>query len=170
LHELGACAESIGVGPTVTLTGLGAHTITLIVNDGIEDSLPDEVIITLVDLGVPEITCPGDMVTEATVKLKVDDRTEHIVGEGDGPANALDAALRKSLENFYPSIKEVHLIDYKVRVVNARAGTAARVRVIIESRDKNSIWGTVGVSENIIEASWQALVDSVEYKLQKDAK
>jgi 2-isopropylmalate synthase len=78
--------------------------------------------------------------------------------------------LRKSLENFYPSIEEVHLIDYKVRVVNARAGTAARVRVIIESRDKSSMWGTVGVSENIIEASWQALVDSVEYKLQKDAK
>ena len=111
----------------------------------------------------------GDIVTEATVKLKVGDRTEHVVGEGDGPVNALDAALRKSLENFYPIIREVHLIDYKVRVVNAGAGTAARVRVIIESRDKHSIWGTVGVSENIIEASWQALVDSVEYKLQKDA-
>jgi len=112
----------------------------------------------------------GNNVTEATVKLKVGDKTEHVVGEGDGPVNALDAALRKSLENFYPGINEVHLFDYKVRVVNARAGTAARVRVIIESRDKNSIWGTVGVSENIIEASWQALVDSVEYKLQKDAK
>ncbi len=111
----------------------------------------------------------GNNVTEATVKLRVGDKTEHVVGEGDGPVNALDAALRKSLENFYPGIKEVHLIDYKVRVVNARAGTAARVRVIIESRDKNSIWGTVGVSENIIEASWQALVDSVEFKLQKDA-
>ena len=110
----------------------------------------------------------GDIVTEATVKLRVGDKTEHVVGEGDGPVNALDAALRKSLENFYPSIRDVHLIDYKVRVVNARAGTAARVRVIIESRDKNSMWGTVGVSENIIEASWQALVDSVEYKLQKD--
>jgi 2-isopropylmalate synthase len=95
---------------------------------------------------------------------------EHVVGEGDGPVNALDAALRKSLENFYPAIREIHLIDYKVRVVNAKAGTAARVRVIIESRDKHSIWGTVGCSENIIEASWQALVDSVEYKLQKDAK
>lgn len=109
----------------------------------------------------------GDIVTEATVKLRVGDKTEHVVGEGDGPVNALDAALRKSLENFYPSIKDVHLIDYKVRVVNAGAGTAARVRVIIESRDKNSMWGTVGVSENIIEASWQALVDSVEYKLHK---
>jgi len=110
----------------------------------------------------------GDLVTEATVKLRVGDVTEHVVGEGDGPVNALDAALRRSLENFYPSIKDVCLIDYKVRVVNARAGTAARVRVIVKSQDKESIWGTVGVSENIIEASWQALVDSVEYKLQKD--
>jgi len=112
----------------------------------------------------------GDMVTEATVKLKVDGITEHVVGEGNGPVNALNAALRKSLERFYPAIRDVHLIDYKVRVVNARAGTAARVRVIIESRDKTSIWGTVGVSENIIEASWEALVDSVEYKLQKDTQ
>jgi len=110
----------------------------------------------------------GEMFNEATIKLKVGDKVEHVVGEGDGPVNALDAALRKSLENLYPAIKEMHLIDYKVRVVNARAGTAARVRVIIESRDKTSIWGTVGVSENIIEASWLALVDSVEYKLQKD--
>jgi len=112
----------------------------------------------------------GDLVTEATVKLKVGDKVEHLVGEGDGPVNALDAALRKSLEIFYPGIKDVHLIDYKVRVVNAREGTAARVRVIIESRDKTDIWGTVGCSENIIEASWQALADSVEYKLQKDRK
>jgi 2-isopropylmalate synthase len=109
----------------------------------------------------------GEIVTEATVKLKVGDETEHVVGEGDGPVNALDAALRRSLERFYPSIKEVRLIDYKVRVVNAREGTAARVRVMIESRDKHSMWGTVGVSENIIEASWLALQDSVEYKLQQ---
>jgi len=109
----------------------------------------------------------GEIVTEATVKLKVGNEVEHVVGEGDGPVNALDAALRKSLENFYPCIREMHLIDYKVRVVNARAGTAARVRVVIESRDKHSIWGTVGVSENIIEASWLALVDSVEYKIHR---
>jgi len=109
----------------------------------------------------------GELVTEATVKLKVGDDVEHVVGEGDGPVNALDAALRKSLEAFYPGIREMHLIDYKVRVVNAREGTAARVRVVIESRDKQSIWGTVGVSENVIEASWLALVDSVEYKLQQ---
>lgn len=112
----------------------------------------------------------GDLVTEATVKLKVGDKVEHVVGEGDGPVNALDAALRKSLEIFFPNIKEVHLFDYKVRVVNAGAGTAACVRVIIESRDKTDMWGTVGCSENIIEASWQALVDSVEYKLQKDKR
>ncbi len=109
----------------------------------------------------------GEILTESTVKLKVGDEVEHVVAEGDGPVNALDAALRKSLENFYPCIREMHLIDYKVRVVNARAGTAARVRVVIESRDKQSLWGTVGVSENIIEASWQALVDSVEYKIHR---
>jgi 2-isopropylmalate synthase len=107
-----------------------------------------------------------ESVTEATVKLRVDGKSEYVAGEGDGPVNALDAALRKALEPFYPQIKDVHLYDYKVRVVNALAGTAARVRVIIESRDKDSTWGTVGVSENIIEASWIALVDSVEYKLQ----
>jgi 2-isopropylmalate synthase len=112
----------------------------------------------------------GEIVTEATVKLKVGNEIQHVVGEGDGPVNALDAALRQSLEHFYPEIREVHLIDYKVRVVNAKAGTAARVRVIIESRDKSSIWGTVGVSENIIEASWLALADSMEYKLQKKDK
>ena len=110
----------------------------------------------------------GQIITEATVKLTVDGVTEHVVSEGDGPVNAFDGALRKSLERFYPEIKDMHLIDYKVRVVNARAGTAARVRVIIESRDHDSLWGTVGVSENLIDASWKALVDSVEYKLLKD--
>ncbi|HSW00917.1 MAG TPA: citramalate synthase [Sedimentisphaerales bacterium] len=111
----------------------------------------------------------GEIVTEATVKLKVGDLFEHVVGEGDGPVNALDAALRKSLESFYPCLREMRLIDYKVRVVNGKAGTAARVRVVIESRDKQSLWGTVGVSENVIEASWLALVDSVEYKIHRSA-
>ncbi|HOQ04869.1 MAG TPA: citramalate synthase [Anaerohalosphaeraceae bacterium] len=111
----------------------------------------------------------GAMVTEATVKLQVDGKVEHVVAEGDGPVNALDNALRKALERFYPSLREMSLVDYKVRVVNAKAGTAARVRVVIESRDRADLWGTVGVSENIIEASWLALVDSVEYKLLKDA-
>ena len=110
----------------------------------------------------------GQIVTEATVKLQVDGKTEHVVSEGDGPVNALDGALRKALEPSYPSLKEMNLIDYKVRVVNAREGTAAKVRVVIESRDAEDMWGTVGVSENIVEASWHALVDSIEYKLLKD--
>jgi len=109
-------------------------------------------------------------VTEATVKVRVGDRIEHTVCEGDGPVNALDGALRKALVGTYPRLSEMQLVDYKVRVVNARAGTAARVRVVIESRDGTDIWGTVGVSENVIEASWLALADSVEYKLFKDAE
>jgi 2-isopropylmalate synthase len=111
----------------------------------------------------------GRMVIEATVKLMVDGVTEHVVAEGDGPVNALDKALRKALDRFYPDIRDMHLIDYKVRVVNAKDGTAARVRVVIESRDKEAVWGTVGVSENVIDASWKALVDSVDYKILKDA-
>jgi len=112
----------------------------------------------------------GKMVSQAAVKLIVNGHTEHAVSEGDGPVDALYGSLCKSLERFYPNIREMHLIDYKVRIVNPAAGTAAITRVIIETRDKDAIWGTVGVSENIIEASWQALVDSVEYKLIKDGK
>lgn len=108
--------------------------------------------------------------TEATVKLRVNGQIQHVVSEGDGPINALDAALRKALEPFYPNLKDMKLIDYKVRVVNARAATAAKVRVVIESSDAGGLWGTVGVSENIVEASWHALVDSVEYKLLRDAE
>jgi 2-isopropylmalate synthase len=110
------------------------------------------------------------MSTEATVKLKVDGVLEHTVSEGDGPVNALDGALRKALERHYPRLKEMNLADYKVRVINARAGTAARVRVVIESKDQDNVWGTVGVSENVIEASWLALLDAFEYKLAKDAR
>jgi 2-isopropylmalate synthase len=111
---------------------------------------------------------PGNTKTEATVKLRVVDQVQHTVSEGDGPVNALDGALRKALQQAYPRLAEMQLVDYKVRVVNSREGTAARVRVVIESRDKEGVWGTVGVSENIIEASWLALVDSFEYKLFKD--
>lgn len=110
-----------------------------------------------------------DPVTEATIKLKVEDQIRHKVAEGDGPVNALDAALRKALELHYPNLKEMHLVDYKVRVINSEAATAACVRVIIESRDSDGdVWGTIGVHENVIEASWRALVDSIEYKLYKD--
>lgn len=105
---------------------------------------------------------------EAIIKLKVRDTLWFDAAEGHGPVNALDAALRKALMDAYPSLGDMRLIDYKVRVVDSGAGTAASIRVNIESGDADETWGTIGVSENIIEASWQALVDSVEYKLHKD--
>lgn len=113
----------------------------------------------------------GDESTcEATIMVKVGGRTEHTAAMGNGPVNALDNALRKALEKFYPQLKETSLIDYKVRVLSSGQGTASRVRVLVESGDGTHTWGTVGVSENIIEASWQALVDSVNYKLYKDER
>jgi len=115
-----------------------------------------------------EMTKDGLPATEATVKIRHGASEAHTVSEGDGPVNALDGALRKALLPLFPNLSDLHLADYKVRVVNARAGTAARVRVIIESHDKRDVWSTVGVSENIVEASWLALVDSIEYKLIKD--
>lgn len=104
---------------------------------------------------------------EATVKIRVQDQLAHTVGEGDGPVNALDAALRKALQPFYPVIGSVRLDDYKVRIINGRRGTAARTRVFISSTDGHAEWGTVGVSDNIIEASWQALVDSFDYAVMR---
>jgi 2-isopropylmalate synthase len=106
-----------------------------------------------------------DPLSEATIMLKVGGHIEHTAATGNGPVNALDNALRKALEKFYPQLKEVKLHDYKVRVLTAGKGTTAKVRVLIESGDRENRWGTVGVSENIIEASYQALVDSIEYKL-----
>ena len=110
----------------------------------------------------------GKPVSEAIVKLSVGDIKRHTAAEGDGPVNAFDWALRKALEDIYPRLREVQLVDYKVRVVNPKAATAAKVRVIIESKDGEDHWGTIGVSENIIEASYEALADSIEYKLMKD--
>jgi len=110
----------------------------------------------------------GQPVTEASVKILTGDQIRHEVAEGDGPVNALDAALRKALNGHFPNLADMHLVDYKVRVINSEAATAASVRVVIESRDDEDVWGTVGVHENVIEASWAALVDSIEYKLCKD--
>ncbi|QDU76012.1 2-isopropylmalate synthase [Bremerella volcania] len=109
-----------------------------------------------------------ELTTEATVKLDVANAIKHEVGEGDGPIDALSAALRKALLETYPNLNQLKLVDYKVRVVNSEAGTAARTRVQIECSDEHDVWGTIGVSENIIQASWNALVDAVEYKLHKD--
>lgn len=109
----------------------------------------------------------GPSSCHATIKITVGKDTEITAAEGEGPVNALDNALRKALVKFYPEIQEMKLMDFKVRVIEGVAGTAAKVRVIIESRDDQEIWSTIGVSENILEASWQALIDSIYYKLGK---
>ena len=105
-------------------------------------------------------------IAEATIMVEVDGTVEHTAALGNGPVNAMDNAIRKALEKFYPELSEVELLDYKVRVISA-GGTGSSVRVLIRSGDKETEWGTVGVSHNIIEASWQALVDSIRYKLWK---
>lgn len=106
--------------------------------------------------------------TEAIIKIRIKNQLEHTAADGDGPVNALDSALRKALSHYYPQLNDMQLSDFKVRVLDEKAGTAARVRVLIQSQDDRDTWSTMGVSENIIEASWQALIDSFEYKLMKD--
>ncbi len=112
----------------------------------------------------------GDVFSEATIKVQKDGDFEHTAAEGDGPVNALDNALRKALCKFYPNLSEVKLEDFKVRVLDGRDGTAAKVRVLIESSDGKDRWGTIGVSTNVIEAAWLALIDSLTYKLMKDTR
>jgi 2-isopropylmalate synthase len=109
-------------------------------------------------------------VSEATIMVEVDGVMEHAAAMGNGPVNALDTALRKALTKFYPSLQEMELLDYKVRVLASGEGTGASVRVLIESGAKKDKWGTVGVSHNVIEASSQSDVDSIDYKLYKDSK
>jgi 2-isopropylmalate synthase len=109
-------------------------------------------------------------ISEATIMVQVDGIVEHAAAMGNGPVNALDGALRRALTKFYPALEQVELLDYKVRVLSSGEGTAAVVRVLIESGDGKDRWGTVGVSHNVIEASWQALVDSIDYKLYKDSR
>jgi 2-isopropylmalate synthase len=107
--------------------------------------------------------------SEATIKIRVGEHEEHSAASGNGPVNALDRALHRALSKFYPSLEKVHLVDYKVRVLRSSLhGSASLVRVLITSSDGEMSWGTVGVSANIVEASWRALVDAVEYKLMKD--
>jgi 2-isopropylmalate synthase len=108
-----------------------------------------------------------EMLSEAMVKVTVDSETMHTVAEGNGPVNALDAALRKALVQFYPTIAQIKLVDYKVRILEESVGTGSQVRVLIESTDGENEWHTVGSSANIIEASWLALADSMEYWLVK---
>jgi len=122
----------------------------------------------LLDFRVHVIQEKKELLSEASIRVKVRGTVEHSAARGDGPVNALDNALRKALLPFYPALSKMHLSDFKVRVLDQKAGTAAKVRVFIESRDESGVWTTVGISENIIEASWIALVDSVEYKLLND--
>ena len=107
----------------------------------------------------------GELIAEATVKLKINGQSAHTVAECTGPVGALDKALRLALEGVYPQLKQLQLRDYKVRILDSRAGANARTRVFIESGDDGEIWGTVGVSDNVIDASWEALTDAVNYKL-----
>jgi 2-isopropylmalate synthase len=108
-----------------------------------------------------------EMLSEAVVKVRVGDEVMHTAAEGNGPVNALDQALRKALLRFYPSLAQVRLVDYKVRILEESVGTGSQVRVLIESSDGVEEWRTVGSSTNIIEASWLALADSLEYWLLK---
>ncbi|MGB9857137.1 MAG: citramalate synthase [Dictyoglomaceae bacterium] len=118
---------------------------------------------------VEKIGEDGETITEATLKLKVKDKIVHVASEGNGPVHALDQALRKALTEFYPQLKNIQLSDFKVRVINGRSGTGAKVRVLIDSVDNEGrSWSTVGVSTNIIEASWKALVESLEYGLLEE--
>jgi 2-isopropylmalate synthase len=110
----------------------------------------------------------NDMNSSAMIKISVGDVEEITAAEGDGPVNALDNAVRKALERFYPAIKEVKLTDYKVRVLDSDKASAAKVRVLIESTDHHEHWTTIGVSTDIINASWLALVDAIEYKLVRE--
>ena len=125
----------------------------------------------LINFRVLEMKSEGEPISEATVTLEVEGVEEHTAAYGQGPVNALDSALRKALSTFYPRLAEMRLLDFKVRVLGSDAkhgGTASMVRVLIESGDPNGRWVTVGVSHNIIEASWQALADSITYKLYRD--
>ena len=119
-------------------------------------------------VGLSRDVTGGESTSEATVMLKVDEKVCHTVAEGNGPVSALDHALRKALEEDFPSLAEMRLVDFKVLILESNLGTDAITRVRVESTDGKYTWGTVGVSDNVIEASWEALVDSVEYKLSLD--
>jgi 2-isopropylmalate synthase len=116
-------------------------------------------------VGVEGINQGDDVTSEATVKLRIKEKVHHVVAEGNGPVSALDHALRKALVKDYPYIAEVKLVDFKVRILESNQGTDAITRVHVESTDGDSTWGTVGVSDNVITASWEALLDSVTYKI-----
>ena len=175
--ESGSGVVTTVAGQTVVLTnrhvihGAGLDDIRIRMDDGREYRPTRVWTDPATDIGVMAVA--GERLQTARVategQLQIGDTVRHEVGEGDGPVNALDAAVRKALEPHYPVLEKMHLLDYKVRVINGQKGTAARVRVLIESTDGEENWGTVGVSENVIEASWLALSDAFEAFLTRHA-
>ena len=126
--------------------------------------------VNITDSGLKDSKLNDNNNAQATVKITVNGQNETLTAQGDGPVNALDIALRQALEHFYPQLSDVKLIDYKVRVLDSNQATASKVRVLIESADKHSSWTTIGVSTDIIDASWRAMCDSIEYKLLRDSQ
>jgi 2-isopropylmalate synthase len=116
---------------------------------------------------IVEKRADGAVMTEATIKVHVDGDRVIQTAEGNGPVNALDKALRLAIESKYPHLGEIHLVNFKVRILDENKGTGAVTRVLIDSSDGRDSWGSVGVSENLVEASWQALVDSLNYGLYR---
>jgi 2-isopropylmalate synthase len=178
-------AKELGIDLTknATLSKKIVHEVKLMEDRGFQFDAADGSLSLLIKKAIGEFVEPFTLecfsvvtsrtednpcLSQATIKISVDGEEELTAAEGNGPVNALDHALRKALTKFYPQIKKMHLVDFKVRTLEGSEGTAAGVRVLLDSTDGEEVWSTVGVSENIIEASWQALVDSIEYKLSKD--
>jgi len=178
-------AKELGIdlGKNDTLSKKIVHEVKLMEDRGFQFDAADGSLSLIIKRAIGEFIDPFTLecfsvvtsrtednpcLSQATIKISVDGEEELTAAEGNGPVNALDHALRKALTKFYPQIKEMRLVDFKVRTLEGSEGTAAGVRVLLDSTDGKEVWSTIGVSENIIEASWQALVDSIEYKLSKD--
>ncbi len=178
-------AKELGIDLTKnsTLSKKIVHEVKLMEDRGFQFDAADGSLSVLIKKAIGEFVDPFTLecfsvvtsrtennpcLSQATIKISVAGEEELTAAEGNGPVNALDHALRKALTKFYPQIKEMHLVDFKVRTLEGSEGTAAGVRVLLDSTDGQELWSTIGVSENIIEASWQALVDSIQYKLSKD--
>ena len=157
------------VGTVGPATGCGHHQVTV----GTVQGLGIELVLTGISACGVEISTHRQgrgILAEANVKVQVGDKIMHTAAEGNGPVSALDAALRKALEDIYPGICQVRLADYKVRILDSDSGTGASVRVLIDTKNGTKRWSTVGASSNIIEASWHALSDSMEYALLNGAR
>lgn len=178
-------AKELGIdlGKNNALSKKIVHEVKLMEDKGFQFDAADGSLSVLIKKAIGEFVEPFNLecfsvvtsrtldnpcLSQATIKISVSGEEELTAAEGNGPVNALDNALRKALTKFYPQIREMHLVDFKVRTLEGSEGTAAGVRVLLDSSDGTEVWSTIGVSVNIIEASWQALIDSIKYKLSKD--